>query len=230
MNYPPPGPGYGPPPGYGAPQGYGPPQGYAPPPGMPPRMAAPPPIDLYEIAKGHAWGKLWTSIALTIGGLVVGALALAVGFIVFVAIIMLIAGVVMFFQALAALTDPTRALVNLGPTEVQRRQVMRVAEAEVSNPATTSTLHCGPGTALMGPTWLVYYDKDALLVTPKQDVVSIFVVQKKNSRALKVIMRAGNAVEIDIGDMRSQLVDAFSYALPHAVGGGYGAPGGYYGR
>ena len=217
-----PGPGYGPPPGHGPP-GYGPP-GPPPPPTMAPRL------DLYEIAKGHAWGKLWTSIGLTIGGIVVGALALAVGFIVFIAIIMLIAGVVMFLQALAALTDPTRALVNLGPTEVQRRQGMRVAEAELANPQTTSTLQAGPGTALMGPTWLVYYDKDVLLVTPKHEVVGLYVIQKKNNRALKVHMRAGNAVEIDIGDLRSQLVNAFTYALPHAAGGQPGYGGGYYGR
>lgn len=197
-------------------------------------MYAPPPtvprVDLYEIAKGHAWRKLWVSIGLTIGGLVIGVLALAVGFIVFIAIAMIIAGIVAFFVAIAALTDPTRELKNLGPTEVHRRQGMRMAEAEIAHPS-TSVLHVEPGTALMGPTWLVYYDKDVLLVTPRNDVVGLFVVQKKNSRALKVQLRAGNHVDIEIGGYREQLVSAFSYAMPHAAGAPQiNAPNAYYGR
>lgn len=196
-----------------------------------PSLPAPVPrVDLYEIAKGHAWRKLWVSIGLTIGGLVIGVLALAVGFIVFIAIAMILAGIVTFFVALAALTDPTRELKNLGPTEVHRRQVMRMAEAELAHPS-TSVLSVDPGTALMGATWLVYYDKDVLLVTPRNDVVGLYVVQKKNTRALKVQLRAGNAVDIEIGDRREQLVAAFSYALPHAAGlPQIHAPNAYYGR
>ncbi|MBS2014549.1 MAG: hypothetical protein JST00_16805 [Deltaproteobacteria bacterium] len=182
---------------------------------------APPPVprvDLYEIAKGQAWRQLWTSILLVIGGLVFGALALAIGFIVFVAIAMIFGGVILFFVALAALTDPTRALKNLGPTEVHRRQAMRLAEAELANPS-TSVLNVGPGTALLGPTWLVYYDKSALLVAQRSDVIWLYVEQKKNNKTLKVHLRAMNVVDIDLDDARSALLPAFSQALPFAFAG-----------
>jgi hypothetical protein len=183
--------------------------------GPPPALPA---LDLYAIAKGQAWGKLWGSIGLTVGGVALSAIGLAVGFIVFFGIILVVVGVVAFFSALAALTDPTRGLTNLAPNEVMRRQALRVAEAELGGPA-TSTLRTTKGTALLGPGWLAYHDTTALLVSRREDVLWLYIQTKKNNQTLKVHLRSGKVVDIAMSAADHHLVHALAYALPHSIHG-----------
>jgi hypothetical protein len=177
-----------------------------------------PALDLYEIAKAQAWRKLWVSIGLSVGGLVLSVVGLAAGFIVFFGIILLIAGIVAFFSALAYLTDPTRALTNLAPHEAGRRQVLRMVDAELSQP-TTSTLRTTKGTALLGAAWVAYHDKSALLVSRREDILMFYIATRRNNQSVKVHLRSGQIVEIEITGADHHLLQGLAYALPHAIAG-----------
>jgi|GEM_PF-3561323 len=189
--------------------GYG---GYAP-------AFAPAPLDLYAIATQQAWRKLWVSIGLFFGGIVLSVVGLAAGFVVFFGLALVVAGIVAFFGALAALTDPTRALTNLAPSEVQRRQVLRAVEAELSDPRTTSTLRTLKGTALLGPTWIAYHDANALLVSRREDVLWFYLARRRSTQTLKVHLRSGAVIAIDYTPADHHLLGGLAYALPHAIAG-----------
>jgi hypothetical protein len=190
------------------------PNPYRPPPGAP--LVAQ--LDLYAIAKKHAWSKLWISIGMTIGGIVLSAVGLAVGFIVFFGIILVIAGVVTFFSALAAITDPTRELSHLAPNEVTRRQVLRHVEGELTQPS-TSTMRTTKGAALLGPTWLVYHDDSTMLVSRREDVLWFYIQTKKNTQTLKVHLRSGKVVDLSTSPADQHLLQGLAHALPHSIHG-----------
>ena len=186
---------------------------------MPPYgVMSPQPLDLFAIAKKQAWGKLWASIALTLGGVVLSVVGLAAGFIVFFGIALLIAGVVTFFSALAHLTDPTRGLPNLAPNEVMRRQVLRAVDAELSHPA-TSTLRTSKGVALLGPGWFAYHDSGTLVVTRREDVLWFYVQTKKNKQTLKLHLRSGKIADVEVAPADHHVLPALTHALPHAIAG-----------
>jgi hypothetical protein len=176
------------------------------------------PFDLFAIAKQHAWRKLWVSIGLTIGGVLLSVIGLAAGFIVFFGIALFIAGVVTFFTALAAITDPTRGLANLAPNEVMRRQVLRAVDAELSMPG-TPVLRTTKGTAFLGPGWLAYHDTSALLVSRREDVLWFYIQTKKNNHVLKVHLRSGAVVDLDMSPADQHLLHALAHALPHSITG-----------
>jgi hypothetical protein len=191
-----------------APPPYGPPQG----------MQSATQLDLYAIAKKHAWTKLWVSIGLTIGGILLSVVGLAVGFIIFFGFILVIGGVITFFVALAAITDPTRELSNLAPNEVMRRQVLRGVEAELAQPS-THTLRTSKATALLGPSWLVVHDSSSLLVTRREDVLWFYIQTKKNTQTLKVHLRSGKVVDVETTPADQHLLHGLAHALPHALQG-----------
>lgn len=176
------------------------------------------PLDLFAIAKQHAWRKLWVSIGLTVAGVVLSVVGLAAGFIVFFGLALFLAGVVMFFTALASITDPTRGLTNLAPNEVLRRQVLRDVDAELSQPH-TSTLRTTKGTALLGPGWLAYHDDSALVVTRREDVLWFYMMTKKREQVIKLHLRSGTVAEIEVTAADQHLLHGLAHALPHSIAG-----------
>ena len=181
-------------------------------------MMVSPALDLFAIAQAQAWRKLWVSLGLSVGGVVLSVVGLAAGFIVFFGIALLIAGVVAFFSALAYITDPTRGLTHLAPNEVNRRQVLKMVDAELSHPS-TSTLRTTKGTALLGASWVAYHDPSALLVSRREDVLWFYISTKRNSQSVKVHLRSGKIVEIDMSAADHHLLQGLAYALPHAITG-----------
>jgi hypothetical protein len=177
------------------------------------------PLDLYQIVKDQAWRSLWISIGMTIGGVVLSIVGLAAGFIVFFGIILCIAGVVKFFGAMAAISDPTRRLINLGGDEITRRQSFRMVEAEM-NQAGADRRQTLDGMAYLSPSFFVYHDKNDMVVARREDVIWVHVIQKKRTRHLRVQVRSGLATEVEVTAAgEQQLLQAMSYAMPHAFYG-----------
>jgi hypothetical protein len=181
---------------------------------------------LLSLVKRRAWRALALGGLLLFGSIPFFVVAIFFGVIAFIALFMLVAGIVMVVIGLRPLIFPLShpAFLALGRTDAERAARIREIEMELeSSDVWHSRLGRGSD-VFISPNWVVHYDDSDLGIVRRDDVVWICEFKKESfggsSPAVLLCTRwpvAPSAIEI--GPLDGWLLGTLTEAMPFAFVG-----------